>query len=110
MANTKHTHLAQQQEIAALRAEIDRLSATPKCGRCGKRELPDFHTCTPTHWARGREAEIADLRAEVERLRGQVAIARETLEHYAKEDIRNARHYPPEFAKDALAKIKGDSK
>lgn len=24
------------------------------------------------------------------------------LKHYAQEDIRNARHYPPEFAKDVL--------
>lgn len=28
------------------------------------------------------------------------------LKHYAQEDIRNARHYPPEFAKDVLATAK----
>jgi hypothetical protein len=39
---------------------------------------------------------ITEQQAEIEMLRL-------TLEHYAKEDIRNARHYPPEFAKDALA-------
>ena len=28
------------------------------------------------------------------------------LKHYAQEDIRNARHYPNEFAKDVLATAK----
>ena len=28
---------------------------------------------------------------------------REALKHYAEQDVRNVRHYPPEFAKDALA-------
>ena len=94
----QQAHLAQQQEIAALRAENERLTATPKCGRCGKREIPGVHTCTPTHWAREREAEIAELRAKLQ-------IAREALEFdgFCPQD----KHHR-ELVEKALAMIKGE--
>ena len=66
---------AEGEELAALRAENERLTATPKCGRCGKREIPGVHTCTPTDWAREREAEIAELRKGVQTIpvpRGEI--------------------------------------
>jgi predicted nucleic acid-binding Zn-ribbon protein len=43
---------------------------------------------------------------EIERLRALVKQMGEALEHYEELDKRNAQHYPPGFAKDALATCK----
>ena len=108
-----------EAEIAELRAENERLNATPKCGRCGKREIPEVHTCTPTAWARVKEAEIAELKKDAEmyalkdqdnyRLRSHLAVAVEALERVVLYQAHNGDDWPARQAKEALATIKGDS-
>lgn len=66
---------AQQAQIEAIDTEV-------------KKRLREIKTLA--HMVRAQQARIAEMR--------------EALQHYAKEDIRNAQYYPPEFAKNVLAR------
>jgi hypothetical protein len=53
---------------------------------------------------------VAELETQLAEREKQITMLRDALVHYAKEDERNARHYPPEFAKDALAVVEAIDK
>lgn len=58
---------AQREELASTKES----SVTqPKCGRCGKHQIADIHTCTATEWARKMEEELSSVKAENVKLRG----------------------------------------
>lgn len=50
--------------------------------------------------------EIESLRQQLASRDAEVAELVAALEYYAKEDERNANHYPPEIAKSVLAKVR----
>ena len=52
----------------------------------------------------GMEEAVDEALKQIKVQQARIAELREALEHYAEADIRNAKHYPPEFAKDALAR------
>lgn len=53
---------------AYLRQQLAETEAAPKCGRCGKRNVGEIHTCTPTEWAREWEMELAECRRQIAEL------------------------------------------
>lgn len=65
------TRKSLREHMGLLKAAQEELSATkessvtqPKCGRCGKHQIADIHTCTPTAWARKMEEELAKLKTD----------------------------------------------
>lgn len=102
-SHSVHETLVRQTQIDAARIEElerDLLNLVCRIHRDGGHYIAKYGEAKAIADA---DTVAAQNNADLDALQADNARLREALKHYAQEDIRNARHYPPEFAKEALA-------